>query len=96
MNNEIKNIHLPQLQWIQSKRHVKVLGNASVYDGNNAYWANRSLKYGNWSPTQRKLLKYQQGICTMCESPILLNEFVEIDHIIPTSKGGKDTYGNLQ
>jgi penicillin-binding protein-related factor A (putative recombinase) len=49
--NQLKNIHLPRLQWIKSINHVKIIDNASVFDGNNAYWATRSLKYGNWSPT---------------------------------------------
>lgn len=95
-NNKTKNIHLPRLQWIKSTNYVKVIGSSSVYDGNNAYWASRSLKYGNWSPSQRKLLKGQRGKCNWCNSNIILNEFVEIDHIIPISQGGKDNYKNLQ
>jgi RNA-directed DNA polymerase len=95
-NNRIKDVHLPRLQWIKSKTYIKVLGNASIYDGNNAYWASRSLKYGNWSPTQRKLLNMQKGNCNWCNSPIILNDVVEIDHIIPISQGGKDIYKNYQ
>lgn len=95
-NNQIKNVHLPRLQWIKSKTHAKILGNASIYDGNNAYWALRSSKYGNWSPTQRKLLNIQKGICNWCDTPIILNDVVEIDHVIPISQGGKDIYINYQ
>ena len=95
-NNKTKTIFLPRLQWIKSKRHVKVIGDASVFDGNNAYWANRSIKYGNWSPTQRTLLKIQKGICNWCSQRIILNEIVEIDHIMPISQGGSDKYINLQ
>jgi RNA-directed DNA polymerase len=94
--NQLKNIYLPRLQWIKSINHVKIIDNASVFDGNNAYWATRSLKYGNWSPTQRKLLKVQKGKCNWCDNPIILNEFVEIDHIIPTSQSRKNNYKNLQ
>lgn len=95
-NNKLNSAFLPRLQWIKSKRHVKILGNSSVFDGNNAYWANRSLKYGNWSPTQRKLLKNQSGICTWCYQKIILNENVEIDHITPISHGRSNRYTNLQ
>lgn len=51
-NDNFKSTFLPRLQWIKSKRHVKIIKDASVFDKNNAYWANRSLKYGNWFPTQ--------------------------------------------
>lgn len=95
-NNQIQNVHLPKLQWIKSKTHIKILGNASIYDDNNAYWASRSLKYGNWSPTQRKLLNSQKGKCNWCDIPIILNDIVEVDHIIPISQGGKDIYKNYQ
>lgn len=95
-NNLTKTIHLPRLQWINSRNHIKILGIASIYDGNNAYWAKRILKYGNWSPTQRKLLKAQNGKCNWCDNSIILNEYVEIDHIIPISQGGKDIYKNFQ
>jgi RNA-directed DNA polymerase len=95
-NDKLKTIFLPRLQWIKIKRHVKIIGHASVFDGNNAYWANRSLKYGNWSPTQRKLLKIQRGVCRWCTQRIILNETVEIDHIMPISQGGSDKYTNLQ
>jgi RNA-directed DNA polymerase len=95
-NNETKTTFLPHLQWVKSRRHVQVLGNSSVYDGKNAYWALRSQKYGNWSPTQRKLLKLQNGICSFCKSKILFDELIEVDHIKPISQGGKGTYSHLQ
>jgi RNA-directed DNA polymerase len=95
-NDKLKTIFLPRLQWIKIKRHVKITGDAFVFDANNAYWANRSLKYGNWSPTQRKLLKIQSGVCRWCIQRIILNETVEIDHIMPISQGGSDKYTNLQ
>ena len=41
-------------------------------------------------------MKVQKGKCQWCDTPIVLNEFVEIDHIIPISQGGKDTYKNFQ
>lgn len=75
-NNNLKSTFLPRLQWIKSKRHVKIIVKASVFDGNNAYWANRSIQYGNWSPTQRKLLIIQKNKCLWCSQKIILNESV--------------------
>lgn len=95
-NNNLKSTFLPRLQWIKNKRHVKIIGNASVFDGNNIYWANRSIQYDNWSPTQRKLLIIQKSKCLWCSQKIILNESVEIDHIKPISQGGSDQYKNLQ
>jgi len=51
---------------------------------------------GNWNQRQRKLYKIQNGYCTWCKTKFLTDAIVEIDHIVPQSKGGKDTYKNLQ
>jgi RNA-directed DNA polymerase len=43
-----------------------------------------------------KLLKAQKGKCTHCELYFRENDVMEVDHIIPKSKGGKDEYKNIQ
>lgn len=43
-----------------------------------------------------KLLKKQKGKCAHCGLTFREEDVMEIDHIIPKSKGGKDTYKNLQ
>ncbi|MEH2288270.1 HNH endonuclease [Nostoc sp.] len=43
-----------------------------------------------------KLLKKQKGKCTHCEMFFREDDVMEVDHIIPKSKGGKDEYKNLQ
>lgn len=95
-NGELKSNWLPKLSWIHSKKWVKVRGTASVYDGENAYWANRSSKYGNWNATERNLLKFQKGKCRYCQERIDGNDICEVDHIIPQSEGGKNHINNLQ
>lgn len=42
------------------------------------------------------LLKKQKGKCTHCELYFREEDVLEVDHIIPRNKGGKDEYKNLQ
>lgn len=93
--SELVENWLPKLTWVASAKYVSVRGKASVYDGNDAYWSLRTLKHGGFNTRQRNLLKSQKGYCTFCGEKILDN-FVQVDHITPLSKGGKDRYGNLQ
>jgi len=77
-------------------RHVKVKGESSPYDGNLVYW---STRMGN-SPEMPKrvstLLKKQKGKCAHCGLHFREEDVMEIDHTIPKSKGGKDSYENWQ
>ena len=77
-------------------RHVKVKGESSPYDGNLVYW---STRMGN-SPEMPKrvtlLLKRQKGKCTHCNLFFRKDDVLEVDHKIPKSQGGRDTYDNWQ
>ena len=42
------------------------------------------------------LLKKQKGKCKECELYLRDEDVIELDHIIPRSKGGKDEYKNWQ
>ena len=42
------------------------------------------------------LLKKQKGKCTHCGLYLREKDLLEVDHIIPRTKGGKDEYKNLQ
>jgi RNA-directed DNA polymerase len=42
------------------------------------------------------LLKYQKGRCTHCGLIFRVEDLIEIDHIQPKTKGGKDKWDNLQ
>lgn len=77
-------------------RHVKVKGEASPYDGNQLYWSSRMGKHPEVSTRVATLLKTQKGKCTHCGLYFREEDVLEVDHIIPRSKGGKDEYKNLQ
>lgn len=87
---------LPKMAWISSKNYAKVLGNSSVYDGNHVYWAIRNPKYSSLSTRVKNLSKRQSGKCTICKRKFQLGDQMEVDHIIPQSRGGLDQYNNLQ
>ena len=77
-------------------RHTKVKGDASPYNGDWTYWSKRRGEYPETPNRVASLLKKQKGICPHCGLYITSTDIVEVDHIKPTSLGGKDTYDNLQ
>lgn len=95
-NNEIKEIWLPHLTWIKSKKWVKVKSTKSPFDGDHVYWASRMASYNRLPTRVSKLLKLQKGICPYCQNKFHLESVMEIDHIQPIALGGKDVYNNLQ
>lgn len=95
-SGQIRTAWLPHIVWVKSKKWVKVKPCASVFDGNNAYWASRSFTYGNWNRSERIILRHQKGFCPYCKAKITSNDRCEVDHIIPTSKGGKNNVSNKQ
>nr|ACY06058.1 putative reverse-transcriptase protein [Volvox carteri f. nagariensis] len=94
-NKIIKNF-LPHLNWIESTKHVKILGDSSPFDGNHVYWTKRIEKYSGYPPSICKLMRKQKYICPMCKTHFQTDDRLEIDHIIPKSEGGSDKYDNLQ
>jgi RNA-directed DNA polymerase len=81
---------------VEIVRHTKVKGEASPYDGNWVYWSTRMGKHPETPTRIALLLKKQKGKCPQCELHFKGEDSMEIDHIIPLSKGGKDIYKNLQ
>ena len=77
-------------------RHIKVKGTASPFDGNLKYWSSRRGEHPLVPTRVAKLLKEQKGKCAHCGLYFREDDLIEVDHIIPTSVGGKDRYGNLQ
>jgi len=77
-------------------RHVKVKSESSPYDGNLVYWSTRMGKNPEMPSKVSKLLKMQEGKCTHCGLIFRENDVMEVDHRIPKSQGGKDSYENWQ
>ena len=78
------------------RRHVKVRGSASPFDGNFIYWSQRLQRHPELPKRVVLLLKRQQGKCPYCGLFFTNDDLWEIDHILPRAKGGKDTFSNLQ
>ena len=77
-------------------RHIKVEGTNSPFDGNLVYWSERRGKNPLLPLKVTTLLKKQKGKCAYCGLHFREDDVMEVDHIIPKSKGGKDEYKNLQ
>jgi RNA-directed DNA polymerase len=80
------------------QRHVKVRGTASPYDGNLVYWAQRLRNHPLTSSRVALLLKRQEGRCARCG--LLFTDrdrdCIEVDHVIPRSRGGAHDPTNMQ
>ncbi|BET35489.1 MULTISPECIES: HNH endonuclease signature motif containing protein [Wolbachia] len=62
------------------RRHIKVKGSRSLYDGDWLYWANRLSKVPGKSPRVIKLMKLQQGKCDQCQLWFKNDDILEIHH----------------
>ena len=78
------------------RRHNKVRGAKSWFDGDWLYWAARRGHHPLTGFRQAALLKRQQGRCPICRGVFDLHDSIEQDHIWPRAKGGRDVYDNLQ
>ncbi len=76
--------------------HVKVKDDASPFNGDWVYWANRLGKHPEIPTRDALLLKHQQGKCNWCGLLFVMGEDWELDHVTPRRLGGKDVYANLQ
>jgi RNA-directed DNA polymerase len=78
------------------RRYVKVKGVASPYDGDWVYWSTRMGNHPEVSARVALLLKRQKGKCPHCKNYFTDGDSTEVDHIVPTSLGGKNAYNNWQ
>jgi RNA-directed DNA polymerase len=78
------------------KRHVKVKGAASPFDGNLVYWSQRLKEHPLLAREEGKLLQLQKGHCMRCGRLFTEQDVREVDHIIPRAFGGSDLLFNKQ
>jgi RNA-directed DNA polymerase len=79
------------------RRHVKVRGDASLYDGDLLYWASRLGHHPEVPPSRATLLKRQKGRCTWCGLHFAsVDDLMEVDHTVPRAIGGTDRTHNRQ
>ncbi|MDR0773532.1 MAG: reverse transcriptase N-terminal domain-containing protein [Wolbachia pipientis] len=62
------------------KRHTKVKGSKSPYDGNWVYWGSRISKVPGKSSQVIRMMKRQQGRCGYCNLWFRFDDFVHIHH----------------
>ena len=78
------------------RRHVKVRGTKSPYDGDWAYWTRRLGTHPLLPTRVATLLQRQQGRCARCGLYFRDGDLLEVDHITPLSAGGSEGYRNWQ
>ena len=87
-----------QLQYhskIPIRRHAKGKGNASPFNGNLTYWAQRTGKSPLILPIKARLIKEQKGRCGICGKLFLPEDTIERDHIVPKALGGENRRDNV-
>ena len=78
------------------KRHVKVKGNRSYFDGDVIYWSTRKGKHPQLPDRVAQLLKRYKGRCSECGLLFVGNDLIEVDHKLPKKEGGTGRFDNLQ
>ena len=78
------------------RRHVKVKGTRSPYDGDFVYWATRQGKHPQVPKYIAILLKRQHGKCVWCNLYFKAEDLAENDHVVPTARKGGDATDNRQ
>ncbi|MFK5969357.1 MAG: group II intron reverse transcriptase/maturase [Candidatus Marithrix sp.] len=78
-------------------RHIKIKGSHHIFDGQVEYWNKRSLANMNGKMTRKQsCLKKQKFACNICSQEFKHDSIIELDHIIPKSRGGNEELNNLQ
>lgn len=98
-NLEGRTITLVSLGYVKIERHPLCKHLNPFVPEHEAYYRRR-LTWGAFrsvllSPSRSTLLKKQRGICPVCHGALLRGERLEVHHIRPRARGGKDTWSNL-
>lgn len=75
------------------KRHTKVIGTKSPYDGDWIYWGTRLGRAPETRPKVAQLLKRQQGKCGQCQLNLKTEDVIEIHH--KDQQCNNNRYNNL-
>jgi RNA-directed DNA polymerase len=78
------------------RRHVKVRGTASPFNGDLVYWSQRLRQHPLTTGRTANLLKRQQGKCAWCGLLFTDRNDIEVDHLLPRVFGGTADLANLQ
>ncbi len=78
------------------KRHIKVKGDKSYFDGDVLYWSTRKGTHPELPNRVALLLKKYQGRCSECGLMFTGDDLIEVDHIIAKEDCGTDKFDNLQ
>jgi 5-methylcytosine-specific restriction endonuclease McrA len=78
------------------KRHTKVQNRRSPYESDWVYWETRTARHPQLPKRVARLLRRQKGKCPWCGLHFKDGELLEVDHVIPTAKGGEDLPNNQQ
>ncbi len=78
------------------KRHVKVRGDKSYFDGDVLYWGTRKGTHPELPKRVARLLKKYKGRCPECGLIFAGDDAIEVDHVISKGDDGKDEFDNLQ
>jgi RNA-directed DNA polymerase len=73
-----------------TKRHIKVQGRKSPYDGDWPYWTARMGRNPLLSPRVAKLLKRQKGKCAHCQWCFTTEDLLEVHHVDNNHKNNKE------
>jgi RNA-directed DNA polymerase len=90
-----------KFSWFNTKRHAMVTKTASPDDPQlKDYWEKRNKtkaesKATRYNKIREKVANRQGYKCTVCGESLFNDEPIDLHHIIPRNKGGKDEIRNL-
>ena len=64
------------------RKFIKIKANASIYDGDLAYFAKRLSQTNPRIKNLRNLFKKQNYLCTVCSLKLLRGEIIELHHLL--------------
>jgi RNA-directed DNA polymerase len=73
--------YLFQYEHTKIRRHTKIKGHKSPFDGDWLYWAQRLQRHPLKPLRVVKLLKWQRGKCECCGLPFSTEDVLEVHHI---------------